>query len=100
MKRVIHVDKNLYFEHEVVFPNQRIRKQTDTKLQQEAAEHQADEDVSLDREIVTGMHIPFKQVRLKGHINPLKPPIHVETVLIGRALGQRTGYLFGVGFRI
>jgi hypothetical protein len=47
-----------------------------------------------------GMHIPFKQVRLKGQINPLKPPLHVETVLIGRALGQQTGYLFGVGFRI
>jgi len=46
------------------------------------------------------MHIPFKQVRLKGQINPLKPPLHVETVLIGRALGQQTGYLFGVGFRI
>lgn len=46
------------------------------------------------------MHIPFKQVRLKGQINPLRPPLHVETVLIGRALGQQTGYLFGVGFRI
>jgi hypothetical protein len=49
---------------------------------------------------VTGLHIPFKQVRLKGQINPLKPPLHVETVLIGRALGQRTGYLAGVRFRI
>jgi hypothetical protein len=49
---------------------------------------------------VTGLHIPFKQVRLKGQINPLKPPLHVETVLIGRALGQQTGYLAGVGFRI
>jgi hypothetical protein len=48
----------------------------------------------------TRMHIPFKQVRLKGQINPLKPPLHVETVLIGRALGQPTGYLAGVGFRI
>jgi hypothetical protein len=47
-----------------------------------------------------GMHIPFKQIRLKGKINPLRPPLHVETVLIGRALGQQTGYLFGVGFRI
>jgi hypothetical protein len=48
----------------------------------------------------TGFHIPFKQVRLKGQINPLKPPLHVETVLIGRALGQQTGYVAGVGFRI
>lgn len=47
-----------------------------------------------------GNFIPFKQVRLQGQVNPLRPPIHVETVLIGRALGQPTGYRFGVGFRI
>jgi hypothetical protein len=44
--------------------------------------------------------IPFKQVRLRGQVNPLRPPIHVETVLIGRALGQPSGYLRGVGYRI
>ena len=47
-----------------------------------------------------GNFIPFKQSRLQGQINPLRPPIHVETVLIGRALGQPTGYLSGVGYRI
>ena len=47
-----------------------------------------------------GNFIPFKQVRLQGQVNPLRPPIHVETVLIGRALGQATGYRSGVGFRI
>jgi hypothetical protein len=61
----------------------------------------SNDDVLLDEgKKVTGLHIPFNQVRLKGQINPLKPPLHVETVLIGRALGQRTGYLAGVGFRI
>jgi hypothetical protein len=47
-----------------------------------------------------GDYVPFKQSRLKGQVNPLQPPLHVETVLIGRALGQATGYLFGVGFRV
>ena len=47
-----------------------------------------------------GDYVPFKQSRLKGQANPLRPPLHVETVLIGRALGQPTGYLFGVGFRV
>lgn len=47
-----------------------------------------------------GHYVPFKQSRLKGQTNPLRPPIHVETVLIGRALGQSTGYLSGVGFRV
>jgi hypothetical protein len=47
-----------------------------------------------------GDYVPFKKSRLKGQINPLRPPLHVETVLIGRALGQPTGYLFGVGFRV
>jgi hypothetical protein len=37
---------------------------------------------------------------LQGQVNPLRPPFHVETVLIGRALGQATGYRSGVGFRI
>lgn len=47
-----------------------------------------------------GDYVPFKQSRLRGQTNPLRPPLHVETVLIGRALGQHTGYLFGVGFRV
>ena len=47
-----------------------------------------------------GDYVPFKQSRLTGQTNPLRPPLHVETVLIGRTLGQPTGYLFGVGFRV
>jgi hypothetical protein len=47
-----------------------------------------------------GIFVPFKQSRLRGQTNPLRPPLHVETVLIGRALGQHTGYLSGVGFRV
>jgi hypothetical protein len=47
-----------------------------------------------------GDYVPFRQSRLKGQSNPLRPPFHVETVLIGRALGQPTGYLLGIGFRI
>jgi hypothetical protein len=47
-----------------------------------------------------GNYVPYKQSRLRGHGNPLRPPFHVETVLIGRALGEQTGYLHGVGFRI
>jgi hypothetical protein len=47
-----------------------------------------------------GDYVPFKQSHLKGQTNPLRPPFHLETVLIGRALGQPTGYVFGVGYRI
>jgi hypothetical protein len=47
-----------------------------------------------------GHYVPFKQSRLKGQTNPLRPPLHVETVLLGRALGQPTGYVLGVGFRV
>ncbi len=47
-----------------------------------------------------GAYVPFKQCRLTGQVNPLRPPPQVETVLIGQALHQRTGYLYGVGFRV
>jgi hypothetical protein len=47
-----------------------------------------------------GDYVPFKQSRLKGQINPLRPPLQVETVLIGRALHERAGYLRGLGFRV
>jgi hypothetical protein len=47
-----------------------------------------------------GDYVPFKQCRLEGQSNPFRPPLHVETVLIGRALCQATGYLCGVGFRV
>jgi hypothetical protein len=55
---------------------------------------------AIDDASKVGDYVPFKQSRLRGQTNPLRPPLHVETVLIGRALGQPTGYLFGVGFRI
>jgi hypothetical protein len=55
--------------------------------------------VTTDAEKI-GDYVPFKQSRLQGQTNPLRPPHHVETVLIGRALGQHTGYLFGVGYRV
>jgi hypothetical protein len=110
-KRVIQVDKNLYFEYEVS-PHRRIQRRINSVITRRLGAGQAVEELpkevagrtghddQLNRKTVTGMQIPFKQVRLKGQINPLKPPVHVETVLIGRALGQRTGYLSGVGFRV
>jgi hypothetical protein len=58
---------------------------------------------SASRANVTGKigdYVPFKQSRLKGQTNPLRPPLHVETVLIGRALGQPTAYLHGIGYRV
>lgn len=113
IKRRVQVDANLYFEYEVS-PHRAIL----AKISEVSAENltgvtsspqQLEE--SADRisgralpaggpTAPSGMYIPFKQVRLKGQVNPLKPPLHVETVLIGRALGQQTGYLLGVGFRI
>lgn len=104
-KRVIQVDKNLYFEYEVV-PHRRIQERivsaSSAGMSVEDLSKTAEENANkapIERNTVSGAYIPFKQVRLKGQINPLKPPKHLETVLIGRALGQRTGYLFGVGFR-
>ncbi len=55
---------------------------------------------AIDVASKVGAYVPFKQSRLKGQTNPLRPPLHVETVLIGRALGQAAGYLLGVGFRV
>lgn len=111
-KRVIQVTKDLCFEYEVN-PHRRIQQRIDSvsatplcdprhvQEEKEASEQVAGGAISVERKSVsTGTHVPFKQVRLKGQINPLKPPVHVETVLIGRALGQPTGYLAGIGFRI
>jgi hypothetical protein len=111
-KRRIQIDNDLFFEYEVS-PHRAIlarrsqveandlrgavRCQTSNELQSQNSDDKAKFHTSRS---ATGFHIPFKQVRLKGQINPLKPPLHVETVLIGRALGQQTGYLAGVGFRI
>jgi hypothetical protein len=113
VKRRVQIESNLYFEYEVS-PHRAILKRmsdltandvneagSQCKASQEALSRSPSCEIPLDRlQATTGMHVPFKQVRLKGQINPLKPPLHVETVLIGRALGQQTGYLAGVGFRI
>ena len=113
IKRRLQIESNLYFEYEVsphrailarisdVTANDVSEAGSQCKPSQEVLSRSSNREVPLDRmQATTGMHIPFKQVRLKGQINPLKPPLHVETVLIGRALGQQTGYLAGVGFRI
>ena len=103
IKRRIQIESNLYFEYEVS-PHRAIlarRSEVEADDLSGAILGQAYDEAQLGRsKRVTGLPIPFKQVRLKGQINPLKPPLHVETVLIGRALGQETGYLAGVGFRI
>lgn len=107
---IIYVDKNLYFEFEPR-AHRRIRERIEaTAAQKHATQSPTGSAIPIERSTVTndgaltravnGRPIPFKQVRLKGQINPLKPPIHVETVLIGRALGQPTGYISGVGYRV
>jgi hypothetical protein len=113
IKRCIKVLDDLYFEYEVsphrailarrseVEANDLSSAIVSCQASNELTSQNSDDEAQLDRSRrVTGFHIPFKQVRLNGQINPLKPPLHVETVLIGRALGQQTGYLSGVGFRI
>jgi hypothetical protein len=113
IKRCIQIESNLYFEYEVsphrvilarisdLTANDVSDAGSQCKPSQEVPSRSSNREVPLDRlQATTGLHIPFKQVRLKGQINPLKPPLHVETVLIGRALGQQTGYVAGVGFRI
>jgi hypothetical protein len=111
--RRVKVEGDLYFEYEIS-PHRAIlarRSEVEAndlngtiiscRASNEIPSQNLNAQVRLDAsKRVTGLHIPFKQVRLKGQINPLKPPLHVETVLIGRALGQQTGYLAGVGFRI
>ena len=113
IKRRVPIESNLYFEYEVS-PHRAILARISDLTADDVSEagsqcnasqgipsRSSSREIPLDRvQAATGMHIPFKQVRLKGQINPLKPPLHVETVLIGRALGQETGYLAGVGFRI
>jgi hypothetical protein len=109
-RRLVRVEGNLYFEY-MLSPHRAI-----LARRSEVESNDLDGETISSRDLngllsrnsndeskrgrVTGLHIPFKQVRLKGTVNPLKPPLHVETVLIGRALGQQTGYLAGVGFRV
>ena len=112
IKRRIQIESNLYFEYEVSPHRAILARRSEVEADDlsgailgqasnEFPSQKSNDEAQLGRsKRVTGLHIPFKQVRLKGQINPLKPPLHVETVLIGRALGQETGYLAGVGFRI
>jgi hypothetical protein len=113
IKRRVQIENDLYFEYEISPHRAIIERRSKIKANDpgganiscqasnEFLPQSSIDDAQLDGgKRVTGLHIPFKQVRLKGQINPLKPPLHVETVLIGRALGQQTGYLAGVGFRI
>jgi hypothetical protein len=112
IKRRVQIENDLYFEYEIGPHRAIIERRSKIKAyasgganiscqaSNEFLSQSSIDDAQLDGgKRVTGLHIPFKQVRLKGQINPLKPPLHVETVLIGRALGQPTGYLAGVGFR-
>jgi hypothetical protein len=117
IRRRIQVEKNLFFEYEVsphrAFLAKIARRDTvltDKNPNSQLASPQRSQDSSQSLSSTPstekaalnrfGAFIPFKQARLQGQVNPLRPPIHVETVLIGRALGQPTGYRFGVGFRI
>jgi hypothetical protein len=88
LKRRIRVAAGLYFEYEVS-PHRAFLK-TPRKQSKPTAKSTT----------TVGTYVPFKPSRLTGHGNPFRPPFHVETVLIGRALGQQTGYLAGVGFRV
>jgi hypothetical protein len=113
IKRRIEIEGNLYFEYEVsphrailarrseVNANDLSSEAISSPVSNESSSQNSNDKAKFDRsKKASGFHVPFKQVRLKGQVNPLKPPLHVETVLIGRALGQPTGYLAGVGFRI
>jgi hypothetical protein len=97
-KRRVEIEKGLFFEYEVS-PHRailaRISAAPTNSLNEKALRSEGVPEIAI-----TGMHVPFKQMRSIGPINPLKPPIDVETVLIGRALGQEVGYLYGIGFRI
>jgi hypothetical protein len=117
IRRRIQVEKNLFFEYDVsphrAFLTKVAEKEghlTDGRASPQSASQQISKSSSQSPSSTAntgepdpdqfGIFIPFKQVRLQGQVNPLRPPIHVETVLIGRALGQSTGYRSGVGFRI
>jgi hypothetical protein len=113
IKQRVQIERELYFEYEVSPDRAILARRSEVEANDlgeatiscQTSNHLpsqgSNDDALLDGgKRVTGLYIPFKQVRLKGQIDPLKPPLHVETVLIGAALGRRTGYLAGVGFRI
>jgi hypothetical protein len=97
-KRRVKIEKDLFFEYQVS-PHRAILARISGASAYPANEKTSTSKQSPERPI-NGMPIPFRQIRSIGNINPLKPPLHLETVLIGRALGQEVGYLHGVGFRI
>ena len=97
-KRRVKIEKDLFFEYEVTAHRAilaRISGVSKNSSNERPVHPEGAPEITI-----TGTHIPFRQIRSTGHINPLKPPIDVETVLIGRALGQEVGYLHGIGFRI
>jgi hypothetical protein len=111
IKRRVQIENDLFFEYEVSPHRAILARRSELKANDSRGavacqasnvlqSQNSDDQAKSGNQSATGFHIPFKQIRLKGQINPLKPPPHVETVLIGRALGQQTGYLAGVGFRI
>jgi hypothetical protein len=117
IRRRIQVEKHLFFEYEVsphrAFLSKIARRDIhlgDKNPNSQSASPQLSKDFSQSLSSTPsrgnaalngfGAFVPFKQARLQGQVNPLHPPTHVETVLIGRALGQSTGYRSGVGFRI
>lgn len=110
IRRRVAVDKTLHFEYEVSPHRAFLARIADvaSRIHEGAnpspsiASHKPAVSPTNQRtgQSKVGGYVPFKQARLSGQINPLRPPLHVETVLIGRALGQPTGYCFGVGYRI
>jgi hypothetical protein len=106
-KRRVQIEKDLFFEYEVS-PHRSIlerisaisEKTADGKRLKHDVQNPDDKSSSSGLIRMTGTHMPFMQIRSVGHFNPLKPPLDLETVLIGRALGQEVGYLDGIGFRI
>ena len=105
-KRRVQIEKDLFFEYEVS-PHRLILERVSTVSGKAADEkglgrgvRSAANKSSSSGLTGAGTHIPFRQIRSVGHFNPLKPPLDLETVLIGRALGQDAGYVHGVGFRI
>ena len=92
IKRLISMASGLFLEYEVSPHPVLVARSSDTTNGEESLPSIVPGEV--------GGFLPFKQTRLKGQINPLRPPLHLETVLIGRTLQQQTGYFFGVGFRI
>jgi len=99
MRRRVSVEGDLVFDYEVS-PHRVFLKKAAEPTTERASVPPATPDGAPAPDRTVGDYVPFKQSRLKGQTNPLRSPLHVETVLIGRALGQPTGYLFGVGFRV